>query len=167
MSDFCSLPTLRGQKEIEQIIRLIIIHSLDCYICGGYPRYMCSEADSVLKAGDVDIFCKDEDVFNKVVEIFKRESLNTHSIETGEAVTFSIVKKRDSRLYGTPKIQIIKPTIKKYKRNRGEMLDIIGGFDFTVIRIGLLSLTRAVADKRFVNDERRNKLVIANSEKLL
>lgn len=162
--DFCSVPTLRGQREIESIIRIITVNGLDCYVCGGYPRYMCSKASNVIKAGDVDIFCKDEDNFNKAVGIFRRESLNTHSIETGEAVTFSVVKKRDSRLYGTPKIQIIKPTVKKYKRNRGEMLDIIGGFDFTVIRIGLLSLSRAVADKRFNNDEEMNRLVIANAE---
>lgn len=153
-----SLPVRRGITEIEHLFDIV-----DCnksFICGGYARYCASPNKKPVPAGDVDIYCRDEEEFKRVFdELINKEKLTTKYI-TEVAISFN--GKRHGKFSYHPPIQLIRPIKEGAIVANGSPEDIIQNFDFTIVRCFLKSKTEIIADDDFEEDERSMKLRIKN-----
>lgn len=154
-STFVKIPVLRGKETVSFLLSL---YGKDISICGGFVRWMCSPNVKPLEAHDIDIYPKDMDMYEKIkndmLDEFKLEVFQ----ETEVAITFKTTE------YGIfadkPPIQLVKPFNEGNKVALGTLEEILDNFDFTVIRIGLLDIDNALADKDFLMDEGHNKIAI-------
>ena len=150
---FTEVEVVRGFTEIESVYNLIVDE--EAFICGGYVRYMCSPVKEPKLAGDLDIYCRNEQAFDNIKE---KLSFVEIRFENDIAITY---KKTDKLPVPIP-IQLIKPVLEGAIVATGEMETILENFDFTVIRIGLIDGTKALADNNFVEDEMNGFLRIKN-----
>lgn len=115
---------------------------------------MCSPAVEPAKASDIDIYSQTEEVYEQVKKtLIGLELKQKH--ENGVSVTFKRIQDQKHLLFGTPIIQLIKPIREGAIIANGTLEEIISNFDFTVIRIGLLNPTEALADRDFLHDEEK------------
>lgn len=158
-SGFVKTPIIRGWYEILPLINIIKEKSLDCFIMGGYVRYMASKHIDPAPAGDVDIYFKTEESFNKFKEILDIDLKVKH--ENDISVTYYKPGGHDNKFFGCPIIQLIKPINKGAIVATGEMQDILDAFDFTVIRGGVCSFDppTALVDADFHHDESLKKVL--------
>ena len=64
---FIKIDVIRGFSEIAFLYRIIKeTVKNNGFICGGYVRYMCSPLVNPIPAGDVDIYSKTQDDFDKL-----------------------------------------------------------------------------------------------------
>jgi len=149
------VPVRRGHS----IIRRVFSHLRGAggyYVCGGFARWACSPNDDAAPAGDVDVFCKDETAYTRVTTIldyqgFKKKHESDIAIEYEPFGWFWQHKIQ---------LQVVKPRKQGKLVAMGTIYDVLGNFDFSVVRIGLTSLTEAVADATFVEDEQKRVLRI-------
>ena len=160
---FTKTKVRRGYTEIEKVYEMLLdlIQDGSCHFCGGYVRYMCSPNTSPAKAGDLDIYFKDEDIYKEVKELFMRHEF-TIKHENPVSVSFALISDPKNDFFGTPEIQLIKPIEDGAIKAVGTMEHIISNFDFTVIRCALTSPTEAMVDADFMHDEAHNILRIKN-----
>jgi hypothetical protein len=153
----------RGFTEIEKVYDLLFEYIVDgdCHFCGGYVRYMCSPNPSPAKAGDLDIYFKDEGYFKEVKALFLEKGFIIKH-ENPVSVSFALIDGTESEFFGTPEIQLIKPIEDGAIKTSGDMEHIISHFDFTVIRCGLISSKEALVDADFMHDEFHKILRIKN-----
>lgn len=149
------LTVLRGAEQIAPLF--YGVSHLGKFI-GGYVRYMVSPNLSPAEAGDIDIYPNDVDCVESIkswiqtyVKLEKDKSGGMFH-ETPISVTYTPAV--------GPKIQIIKPVNQGAIVAHGTLEQILNNFDFTVCRAGLLSLTEALVDDSFVEDELKHRLVI-------
>lgn len=158
---FVTTKVHRGFTEIQKLFEVITSNNLSAFICGGYVRYMASNAKNPVKASDVDVYSNDEATFKRLYSILHNNFNISVKHENDVAVTFRKVRRkpRQSRtieqhdFYGCPQIQLIKPFKEARIVTNGTMKNILENFDFTVVRAGLLSPTLALVDADFANDE--------------
>lgn len=159
--DFVLLPVLRGIDEIIHV--LLTLEKYDAFVCGGYARYCASPLDKPIKAGDVDIYCKNMDTFDMLYQHFKYTGLEVR-FDSDVAVTYKKAPK--NHWYSGPVIQLIKPIDQGAIVASGEMETILSNFDFSVIRCGIVLLESGqymvMADKDFMRDETKKFLRIKN-----
>jgi len=156
---FKKVPVLRGFTEINNLYD-IVTKIKGCYILGGYVRYMCSPTAVPKPAGDIDIYSDSEETFEALLKCFKEEYSLEVKHENDVSVTFS--KVTEGKLQFTPTIQIIKPVAKGAVVAVGDIETILDNFDFSVVRIGLVSKTEAMADIDFLEDEEKSTLRLKN-----
>lgn len=157
---FTTVQVRRGFTEIENLFNFL--NQFDAFICGGYVRYMCSTAESVIKAGDCDIYFKTEEDYNKAKNILKNEYKLKKQHENDVSMTFNKVLDPEHEFYGSPVIQLIKPVKEGAIVAVGTMETILENFDFTVIRCGLIDQNMALVDADFEHDEPRHLLRLKN-----
>lgn len=151
------LPIVRGQKEIQFFYDL---WKYDAYFCGGYIRYMCSPLANPVPAGDIDIYPKTWEAYEKITNYLKEKSMRV-KFESNVAMTFWHSDKGPFKSY--PPLQVIKPENKGAIVAIGTLEDIIQSFDFTIVRIGLIDMNTAViAEDDFIKDETNQFLRIKN-----
>lgn len=68
---FITVPVIRGFSEIKELYR--IVTEFGGIICGGYVRYCCSPNPKPVPASDVDIYCKNDEVFEKIKNEFQKQ----------------------------------------------------------------------------------------------
>lgn len=158
---FVGAKVRRGFTEISALWDILEDMPHDYVICGGYVRYMCSTASSVTPAGDVDVYCRDEEGFNALKSYFKKLELSIVH-ENNMAVTYKRVLDPANILAMCPVIQLIKPVKEGAIVAAGSIADILSNFDFTVVRAGLMSPKDALVDADFEHDETRKILRIKN-----
>lgn len=159
---FVRRKVIRGFTEIKNIYNVIRDNDINCFICGGYVRYMVSNQPVPVKAGDVDIYSYDKEAFEKLKNILKKEyGLKTRH-ENEMAITFQRPDDEHHTFFASPPIQLIKPIKEGVIKAVGEMKYILSNFDFTVIRCGLISETEALVDADFEWDEKKMFLRIKN-----
>lgn len=155
---FVKVPTLRGIYEIRPLIHMV--YSLGGIICGGYVRYCCSPKLKPHPAGDVDVYSPNDDVFELLKKAFEQQHKLSSKHENAMAITYR--RPSDGPFAYAPDIQLIKP----FKEGRivavGNMEEILGNFDFSIVRAGLLSETEALVDKFFMMDEAKGSLRLMN-----
>lgn len=157
---FENIKVRRGFTEIKYLVQ--IMSDFDVSICGGYPRYMASPAKNVSKAGDVDIYCADEKVFDKVKSyLIDVEKLDIRH-ENDMAITFKLVEDYNHTLYGCPTIQLIKPVEDGAIKAVGSMEKILSNFDFSIVRAGFIDADTIMVDADFMHDEKNKILRIKN-----
>jgi hypothetical protein len=153
----------RGFTEIQALFDLLLERMVrgDCCMCGGYIRYMCSPHTNPAKPGDLDIYFSDWDSYNETEAQLRVEGFEK-KFENDVSLSFKIVKDVESKYFGTPVVQLIKPIEDGAIMARGIMEDIIKNFDFTVIRCGLINSQKALVDADFMHDEAKKILRIKN-----
>ena len=106
--DFVVTSIKRGLEVIQPILNLL--EGKNAFICGGYARYCASpnEGKRLVKAGDVDIYCYNEDAFEQLYQHFKDVGLEIR-FDTDVALTYKKTKDKENPFYGCPVIQLIKP----------------------------------------------------------
>lgn len=140
----------RGKVAIRHILE--IIGEEKAFILGGFARFACSpRARNIAKAGDIDIYCYDENAFSVLRDKLDASGLERYAKENPVCVSY---KKHKSIAKGY-NIQLIKPIEDFNLKTKGELKEIISNFDFTVARIGILDLERGLADEDFLEDEKK------------
>ncbi len=160
---FETVPVRRGFTEISSIWSLLFldIKWSNCIFCGGYVRYMCSTHINPAKPGDLDIYFKNEDYFNEAKDKMKIVGFEINH-ENNICISFKLIDDIESNYFGTPEIQLIKPMLDGSIVSVGTMEEILSNFDFTVVRAGLLSPTKAMVDADFIHDESKRILRLKN-----
>lgn len=158
---FVNVRVLRGFTEITILWGLLgDITQHRSFICGGYARYMCSPKHKPESATDVDIYSQNQEDFDALKNIFTGRYALEVNHENDVSLTFKIPK--DNDLQYCQVIQLIKPENKGAIVAAGDMQIILSNFDFTVVRVGLVSPTQALADADFLHDEKNGLLRLKN-----
>lgn len=158
------VPCMRGIYEIEPVLDLLDKHG--GRIIGGYARYCCSTNEKPYKAGDVDVFPvgatqeESEAVYKALSEAFKAAGLE---IKHENNVSQSYLIPTTPPFNRCQTIQLIKPIIEGAVVTRGTVEEILGSFDFTIVRVALNPDRKtATAWASFEDDEKKKKLRILN-----
>lgn len=158
------IPAMRGIFEVEPILDLLDKHGGK--IIGGYARYCCSPREQPNKAGDVDIFPigsteKESNlVYKNLSEAFAAAGLKPKH-ENNVSVSYEVATSPPFNRCQT--IQLIKPIIEGAVVTRGTVEEVLGSFDFTIVRCCLNSDRKtATAWASFLDDEQNRKLRILN-----
>jgi hypothetical protein len=158
---FSLIKVVRGSSDVAPLLELIQQTTQEAFVCGGYVRWMCSNNYNPVLPGDIDIYCKDKEAYNILLKKFS--SMNMIYSENRIASMFSVDRKDHAHpLFALPDIQLIKPMKIAKVVTQGTMEEILNSFDFTVIRLGLLSDKVALADDDFYEHEGHKLLVIKN-----
>lgn len=152
---FSPVPLLRGFDVIAPLFDLIGDNG---FICGGYARYCASPTVSPAKAEDVDVYCYTEADFD-VLSTKLKQHLKVQ-VETTRAITF--VPSDEGELAFVPTVQLIKPVTQFRMVTVGSKEDVIGNFDFTVVRAAIVDGKTAIVDPDFIADEKAKRLHLKN-----
>lgn len=164
---FVDVPFLRGHTEIDHLYNFLFVNNARLFkgrvfICGGYVRYMCSPQRKPVPANDVDIYVADPDIFPDLVDRFEHTFELKRKHENEISITYPRADKADHPLFATPPIQMIKPNNVGKIVATGTLDEILGNFDFTVIRAGLPNMGMARVDADFMHDEAHKLLRLKN-----
>jgi len=152
------VPVYRGFTEISKLYDMV--YKRNGIILGGYVRYMCSPCKKLVQAGDIDVYSPNTAVFNHLLERFGKANFEVKN-QNDLAITYKPFE-RDHRMFGCPKVQLVKPMEEGVVVTQGDMETILENFDFTVVRIGLMNRDEARADADFLHDEEKKFLRIKN-----
>lgn len=131
----------------------------DCFICGGYARWCASPKFEPIPAGDIDIYCESERVFDTVRRYLKNANL-TVKHENNMAITYNRPVSGEYHIMFP--IQLIKPVVSGAIVARGDKEKILSNFDFTVIRAAIKTPTTVLVDADFTEDETHKRLRLKN-----
>jgi hypothetical protein len=147
----------RGSTQAKGIINLAAKYKM--HIIGGYARWMASPRANPYPADDIDLFASEEGRELDLLKALEKKKFEIH-LETDNAYTF---KKHEKAPYlRWPRIQVIKPFREGMTVTYGTLQEIISNFDFTVVRVGLINGTWALADPDFKKDEIGKRLKFKN-----
>lgn len=146
----------RGKPLLKQLFN--IIGKDKAYIMGGFARWCCStkKASLIKEAGDVDIYCKDQKVFDSMKSKLEDLGLQEYAKENPVCIMY----KKHKKHFKGQMIQLIKPIEEFNLKTKGKMVDIIENFDFTIARIGIKDIDTAIADDDFIEHEKKNKIIV-------
>ncbi len=154
---FVKVPVLRGFNEIGSVFlaccRAKFATGKSAFICGGYVRYMASTRENPHSAGDVDIYCEDNQIFECLREYFK--GYLEESFENLMCLTYKV-----EPTFSKVPVQLIKPVREGAIVSDGSMEDVLSNFDFTVVRAGLINESAALVDADFIHDDTNNLIRI-------
>lgn len=154
---FVRVPLIRGFGEIKALYYLIGQHA---FICGGYARYCASPTVEPIPAKDIDVYCKDEGVFEMLKNALMKEFSLEIKHENDVSITFKRAKEGPFKFY-LP-IQLIKPMEMARIVTNGELEKILSNFDFTIIRAAILDADTVLVDADFMHDEESKILRLKN-----
>ena len=150
---FKRIKVRRGATQLNGVINRAAKFKM--HIIGGHVRWMCSVNPNPHPAHDVDLFPSAEGK----EEIFHEYLLSkgfTLKHESPVAYTYDPHEKLPYKLW--PRLQVIKGFVDGRTRTVGSLGAIINNFDFTVVRLGLIDKTYALADPDFIKDEQNHRL---------
>lgn len=143
---FVKLPIQRGFEEIRPIWD--VINHDEVVICGGYARYCASTRPKPIKAGDLDLFPKTENAADNLAKLLAEMGFEIRH-ENEVSVTF----KKNDKYPTLPVLQVIKPVDEGAIKTIGTLEEVLSNFDFTVVRVAIISETEVLADADFEHDE--------------
>ena len=132
------------------------------FICGGYARFCLSPVHNPVEAVDIDIYCEDNETFEKIKADFASEKLEVRH-ENNMAITYT--RQKEGKYQFCPTLQLIKPIKEGSVVATGDMATILENFDFTVIRCALTKkdgVYIGIGDEEFEADEEKKFLNIKN-----
>lgn len=159
------IPIRRGIFEITRL--LDIRDKCGGRIIGGYARWACSERESPHRAGDVDIFPVAEKEGEQTAAIYDawKKALEAEGliVKHENEVSISYEKPETGPFLACPTIQLIKPVTQGAIVTEGTVEEVLGNFDFTVVRVALNpDRTTATAWASFVEDDNKGLLRLLN-----
>jgi hypothetical protein len=156
METWPKLPVIRGFTEIAAVYDAVTVAG--GVICGGWVRYMVSPRALPARSSDVDVYCKDHETYEAVLDALRLIASRSGVIVTDVSTTFTKFRKAPA----TPPVQVIKPRTQARLVTEGDLQTILANFDFTICRAGLLSSTEALVDPDFEEDELEGRIRIKN-----
>lgn len=159
------IPIRRGIFEITRLLDLR--DKCGGRIIGGYGRYCCSERQSPHNAGDVDIFpiVEKEGINSQTIFDMWKSALVVEGLKVKHENEVSITyeKPEEGPFLACPVIQLIKPTLEGAIVTEGTVEEVLGNFDFTVVRVALNpDRLTATAWASFVEDDKKGLIRILN-----
>ena len=159
------IPIRRGVFEITRLLDLR--DKCGGRIIGGYGRYCCSERQSPHNAGDVDIFPiaeKADEDSNKIFEAWKSALVvEGLTVKHENEVSITYEKPETGPFMACPTVQLIKPTLEGAIVTEGTVEEVLGNFDFTVVRVALNpDRVTATAWASFIEDDKKGLLRLLN-----
>lgn len=158
------IPILRGVFEITRLLNLRDL--CGGRIIGGYARWACSQRESPVHANDIDVFPIAEGertpdlIYAQWVAALQSEGLKVRH-ENEISITYE--KPETGPYMACPAIQIIKPTREGAIITEGTLEDVLGHFDFTVVRVALNpDRLTATAWASFIEDDKKGLLRLLN-----
>lgn len=152
---FKTMPVVRGFDAV----RALYEHIGDIgIIAGGYARYCMSPTHDPAPAQDVDVFATTVENYEVLRESF--EGHLRRKRETTFAVTYETTDR--GKFAYAPLLQLVKPLTRGRVVSVGTVDDIIGNFDFTVVRAAITSPTEGRVDDQFEEDEKAKRLRLKN-----
>jgi len=181
LSDFCKIqqkeaeleqapqyvPVLRAFELAERLLDILsqLPASDPAWICGGFPRWLCSPSGTPALPSDVDIIPATDKAFNLCIELFIHAGWKFHREDHAwmddQVPVCNLIGPLD--VQGTPLelVQIVRPRPAAFAIVGAlSAADQLAGLDFTVTRIILVNKAKALADPRFLLDELQRRLVI-------
>lgn len=159
------IPVRRGIFEITKL--LDIRDRCGGRIIGGYARWCCSERQNLHHANDVDIFpivSQPSETSAAIFEAWKL-ALTAEGLKQKHENEVSITyeKQEEGPFLACPVIQLIKPTLEGAIVTEGTVEEVLGNFDFTVVRVALNpDRLTATAWASFVADDKKGLLRLLN-----
>lgn len=159
------IPVRRGLFEISRLMDLR--DKCGGRIIGGYARYCCSERESPHRAGDVDVFPVAETEGQECQAIFDawKQAIESEGLKVKHENEVSITyeKPESGPFLACPTIQLIKPMTEGAIHTEGNIKEVLGNFDFTVVRVALNpDRMTATAWASFVEDDNKGLIRILN-----
>jgi len=159
------IPIRRGVFEITRLLDLR--DKCGGRIIGGYARWCCSERQALHHANDVDIFPiaeKPEEKSDVIFEAWKSALVvEGLKVKHENEVSISYEKPETGPFMACPTIQIIKPTTVGAIVTEGTVEEVLGNFDFTVVRVALNpDRLTATAWASFIEDDKKGLLRLLN-----
>jgi hypothetical protein len=159
------IPIRRGVFEISRLLDLR--DKCGGRIIGGYARWCCSERQSLHHANDVDIFPiaeKEGDDSLKIYDAWKTAFIvEGLKVKHENEVSISYEKPESGPFLACPTIQLIKPTNVGAILTEGTVEEVLGNFDFTIVRVALNpDRLTATAWASFIEDDNKGLLRILN-----
>ncbi len=156
--DYINVPLQRGFLEIKELYN--IISQYNAHIIGGYARMCASQSDSVIPAGDVDVYVPSDEVYNILKE---KLILGGFEVKHENEISLSLKYIGDKLEFKLcPPVQLIKPMKEFRVVTQGSVEEILNNFDFTIVRAAIISETEALVDKDFIEDEKHKVLKLRN-----
>jgi uncharacterized protein YfbU (UPF0304 family) len=148
----------RGKELVDLVFELT---GGEGFIAGGFARYCVSMRHEPVSPGDIDVFCGDEDAFDRIVARFR-----THPKMVRKSATL-IETKYEYRLQSGYhrngySIQLVKPTKILNMVSDGDYRRVLDNFDFTIAKCAVLPTGKALVHNDFDEHEGSNQLVITN-----
>lgn len=153
---YTTVRLLRGFTEIQHLYKMIGDRAI---ICGGWARWCASPRSKPTPASDVDVYCRSENDFEALRDLFAASGSMPVYDEKPFAITYD---KKQSLFPGCPRIQLIKPMIHGRVVTVGNEEDILDNFDFSVARACITSSSTVLVDEHFPEDEENRLLRINN-----
>lgn len=159
------IPVRRGIFEITRLLDLR--DKCGGRVIGGYARWACSERQSPVHAGDVDIFPiaeKEGDDTDAIFEAWKSALVvEGLKVKHENEVSMTYEKPETGPFMACPTIQIIKPTKEGAIVTVGSLEEVLGNFDFTVVRVALnADRVTATAWASYIEDDKKGLLRLLN-----
>ena len=151
------LPVQRGVSD-EFVKLWDVLKEHGAHVIGGWVRWMISPDFNTSVPSDIDVFMDEQpDPAGRCAQL--REALKDlySQCNVGPLSWYYYNEKTAEEDQGLS-VNLVVPRLGEYMRTFGTIYEILGMFDFTVVRCGLKSLTEAVADVDFLEDERRKVL---------
>jgi hypothetical protein len=155
------IPLRRGFFEIQELFALC--QKAGATICGGYARFCASPRPTakVVTAGDCDLFPNSEaatEVLRLALTGMGFEKVHENHV----SITMKPTKEKADVLAHMPTPQIIKPMIEGKIVTLGTTEEILGNFDFTIVRAAIISPSEVMVDDDFEHDETHGLLKLKN-----
>jgi len=124
------IPLNRNLETIEYLTDEILVK--DSWICGGFALHSCNPYHSYHQYKDIDIFVKDQTVFDSVCDNLECSSY-TKIVESPNAITYD--KENE------PQVQVIRPKL----YNSISLENVLHHFDISICAVGIDANGKAYA----------------------
>mgnify|MGYP001578541755 CR=1 FL=1 len=153
---FVKTKLIRGFDLIREIFPEI--KNRGGMILGGYARYCASPLRNPVMPGDLDIYCQNQEVFDKI-KLFLEDNDFKKQFESDNAITYIPNSTKYNYL---PDVQLIKALKSGRLVSQGSDEEILSNFDFTITRAAIIDSETILVDKDFIEDETNKKIQIKN-----
>lgn len=148
-------------QKLATIIQLVL-NMDDCFVAGGFVRWLCSPLIEPVPFNDIDILCLNDEAEENMCSELDRSGFK---VEVESKLSWTYMKRgvdfdQISRLgdqrhiESFPKIQVIKHT-----RFPGKHLEeALGKFDLSICQAALLTLEDARVNEHFLSDEKARRI---------
>jgi hypothetical protein len=146
----------RGKSTVRHLFS--ILDGADCFIAGGFARYVCSPCPAPVLPGDIDLYCASESAFSQAQESLLRAGL-TQTHDTRFSVSFRDARRRWFRRFDLV-IQLVKPITLGEIALYGGIESVAAGFDLSVLCVAIVDATTAFQHPSFEEDEYHRRIVL-------
>lgn len=122
---------VRGYDYVIPLLAELRNAGVNCFIAGGFARWVLSTNESTPIADDIDIYFEDQESFSLAKDVLINRHRFIVNMETDNAVTTS--PPSDVGMWAPLHIQLIKPVGKRF----GNLYDVLDSFDLNICQAAI------------------------------